>query len=52
MLKQKIKAQKLSDEVLEQSSQMYKNHLINMSNLLMQTSKPTKSKCPNNYGKI
>ncbi len=36
ILNQKIKAQNLADEVLEQSSEMYKNHLINMSNLLMQ----------------
>lgn len=43
MLKQKIKAQKLSDEVLEQSSQMYKNHLINMSNLLMQQANQQKA---------
>jgi len=43
VLKQKIKAQKLSDEVLEQSSQMYKNHLINMSNLLMQQANQQKA---------
>jgi len=36
ILKQKIKAQKLALEVLEQSKQMYKNHLINMSELLRQ----------------
>ena len=43
VLNQKIKAQKLSDEVLEQSSQMYKNHLINMSNLLMQQANQQKA---------
>lgn len=43
ILKQKMKAQKLSDEVLEQSSQMYKNHLINMSNLLMQEANQQKA---------
>ncbi|RLA84360.1 MAG: TolC family protein [Epsilonproteobacteria bacterium] len=43
ILKQKIKAQNLSDEVLEQSQQMYKNHLINMSNLLMQQANQQKS---------
>ncbi|MEA2050718.1 MAG: TolC family protein [Campylobacterota bacterium] len=36
ILKQKIKAQNLAQEVLEQSQEMYKNQLINMSNLLMQ----------------
>jgi outer membrane protein TolC len=43
ILKQKIKAQNLSDEVLEQSQQMYKNHLINMSNLLMQQANQQKA---------
>jgi len=43
VLKQKIKAQKLSGEVLEQSSEMYKNHLINMSNLLMQQANQQKA---------
>ena len=43
ILKQKIKAQNLSDEVLEQSQEMYKNHLINMSNLLMQQANQQKS---------
>lgn len=33
---QKEKANNLASEVLEQSQEMYKNHLINMSNLLMQ----------------
>jgi outer membrane protein TolC len=36
ILVQKIKAQNLSNEVLAQSEEMYKNHLINMSDLLMQ----------------
>jgi outer membrane protein TolC len=43
ILAQKIKAQSLSDEVLEQSSEMYKNHLINMSNLLMQQANQQKA---------
>ncbi|MEA2019555.1 MAG: TolC family protein [Campylobacterota bacterium] len=43
IFKQKIKAQNLSDEVLEQSQQMYKNHLINMSNLLMQQANQQKA---------
>ncbi len=43
VLKQKVKAQKLSSEVLEQSSEMYKNHLINMSNLLMQQANQQKA---------
>ncbi len=43
VLDQKIKAQSLSDEVLEQSSEMYKNHLINMSNLLMQQANQQKA---------
>jgi outer membrane protein len=36
ILEQKIKANDLSNEVLEQSQALYKNHLINMSNLLLQ----------------
>ncbi len=36
ILKEKIKANDLADEVLLQSQEMYKNNLINMSNLLMQ----------------
>jgi len=36
VLQQKIKANILSSEVLEQSQALYKNHLINMSNLLLQ----------------
>jgi outer membrane protein TolC len=43
VLKQKIKAKKLSDEVLEQSTAMYKNHLINMSNLLLQQANQQKA---------
>jgi len=43
ILKQKIKANNLSDEVLEQSQELYKNHLINMSNLLMQQANQQKS---------
>ena len=36
VLKQKLKAKNLADEVLEQASQMYKNQLMKMSDLLMQ----------------
>jgi len=36
VLKQKLKAQSLADEVLEKSEQMYKNNLMKMSDLLMQ----------------
>ncbi len=36
VLKQKQKALSLSDEVLVKSQEMYKNHLMNMSTLLMQ----------------
>jgi len=43
ILTQKIKAQNLSDQVLEQSQEMYKNHLINMSNLLMQQANQQKA---------
>jgi len=43
VLRHKQKALSLSDEVLEQSSQMYKNHLINMSNLLMQQANQQKA---------
>jgi len=43
ILKQKIKANNLSDEVLEQSQELYKNHLINMSNLLMQQANQQKA---------
>ena len=43
ILTQKIKALNLADEVLEQSQEMYKNHLINMSNLLMQQANQQKS---------
>jgi len=43
ILKQKIKADNLSNEVLEQSRELYKNHLINMSNLLMQQANQQKS---------
>ena len=43
ILVQKKKAQNLSDEVLVQSQEMYKNHLINMSNLLMQQANQQKA---------
>jgi len=43
ILKQKIKAYNLSNEVLEQASQMYKNHLINMTNLLTQQANQQKA---------
>ena len=43
ILKQKIKANNLSDEVLEQSQELYKNHLINMNNLLMQQANQQKA---------
>jgi len=43
ILKQKIKANNLSDEVLEQSEELYKNHLINMSNLLLQQANQQKA---------
>lgn len=44
ILIQKQKAQSLSDEVLLQSQEMYKNHLINMNNLLMQQANNQKSR--------
>lgn len=44
ILKQKIKAQNLAEEVLDQSQEMYKNHLINMNNLLMQQANAQKSR--------
>ena len=43
VLVQKRKAQNLSEEVLMQSEEMYKNHLINMSNLLMQQANQQKA---------
>lgn len=43
VLKEKQKAQNLAEEVLEQSEQMYKNHLINMTNLLMQQANAQKA---------
>lgn len=43
VLIQKIKAQNLSEEVLNQSQEMYKNHLINMSNLLLQQANQQKA---------
>jgi len=43
ILKQKIKANDLSSEVLEQSQELYKNHLINMSNLLLQQANQQKA---------
>jgi len=43
VLLQKIKAHNLSDEVLEQSKEMYKNHLINMNNLLIQQANQQKA---------
>ena len=41
---QKQKAEALAQQVLEQSQEMYKNHLINMSNLLMQQANHQKAK--------
>jgi hypothetical protein len=35
---EKVKARDLSDEILIKSEEMYKNRLINMSNLLLQQS--------------
>jgi len=43
VLIQKQKAEVLSSEVLKQSQEMYKNHLINMSNLLLQQANAQKS---------
>ncbi len=43
VFRQKQKAQKLAAEVLEQSTQMYKNHLINMNDLLMQQANEQKA---------
>ncbi len=43
ILNQKKKALNLSDEVLVQSSEMYKNHLIKMSDLLMQQANKQKA---------
>ena len=43
VLSQKIKANNLSDEVLVQSQELYKNHLINMSNLLLQQANQQKA---------
>jgi len=43
ILIQKQKAQNLSNEVLKQSQEMYKNHLINMSNLLLQQASSQKA---------
>jgi outer membrane protein TolC len=40
---QKQKANNLAQQVLEQSQEMYKNHLINMSNLLMQQANQQKA---------
>jgi len=40
---QKEKANNLASQVLEQSQEMYKNHLINMSNLLMQQANQQKA---------
>jgi len=43
ILNQKIKANDLSGEVLEQSQELYKNQLINMSNLLTQQANQQKA---------
>lgn len=43
ILTQKIKANNLSSEVLEQSRELYKNHLINMTNLLLQQANQQKA---------
>ena len=44
VLKEKLKAKELAQEVLEQSQEMYKNHLINMTNLLMQQANAQKAR--------
>jgi len=51
ILTQKQKALSLSDEVLVQASQMYKNHLINMSDLLMQQANQQKASAEAIYAK-
>jgi outer membrane protein len=43
VFKQKQKAQKLASEVLIQATEMYKNHLINMNELLMQQANEQKA---------
>lgn len=44
ILKEKVKALELADEVLLQSREMYKNNLINMPNLLMQQANAQKAR--------
>jgi len=44
VLKEKIKASNMENEVLEQSNEMYKNQLLKMSDLLMQQAKSQKAK--------
>jgi len=44
VLKEKIKAQTLASEVLEQSKEMYKNQLLKMSDLLMQQASEQKAR--------
>jgi outer membrane protein TolC len=44
VLKEKIKAQKLADEVLRKSQEMYKNQLMKMSDLLMQQANAQKAR--------
>jgi outer membrane protein TolC len=43
VLEQKVKAKDLADEVLKQSKEMYKNSLINMTNLLQQQANAQKA---------
>lgn len=44
VLKEKIKAQNLADDVLEKSQEMYKNQLMKMSDLLMQQANAQKAR--------
>ena len=44
VLKEKVQAKELAQEVLEQSQEMYRNHLINMTNLLMQQANAQKAR--------
>ena len=44
VLKEKLKAKSLADEVLEQSEEMYKNQLMKMSDLLMQQAQAQKAR--------
>ena len=44
VLKEKMKASNMENEVLEQSNEMYKNQLLKMSDLLMQQAKAQKAR--------